>query len=184
MGRIVADRIRHHYGRIPLGGMVAHIVFRTELLGADHRRAAAEREGGGFGRRIRRGRQPDGVWSARSGHRAVAGNHVVRGDVHGLRAGIGGTRRSQRGAGWVGSPAVLEACAKGASTGDHSGTSSGHAAAYGAAILDAAATGAGHSSQALILDGWYRALPDSRGTARIDFTFLCAVVAELADAPA
>ena len=43
-----------------------------------------------LGRSVRRSGQPDGIWPARSGDGAFAGDHLVRGDVHGLRAGDGG----------------------------------------------------------------------------------------------
>ncbi len=48
---------------------------------------------GAFGGR----RQPNCIWTTRGRVCAFAGDHVVRGDVHDLRNGVGGARGSWRG---------------------------------------------------------------------------------------
>src|SRR5271156_5244177 len=89
MDDFVADRVWDYCGGIPLGRMAVDDVFCDQLHGADHRCAAAERQGGGFGGGVWRSGEPDGVWAARGGIDFVTGDDVVRGDVHGLRDGIG-----------------------------------------------------------------------------------------------
>src|ERR1700739_1665466 len=99
MDDCAADWLRDHLYRISffVGRLRADALFRAELPCADHRGAAAKRQGGGSCRCVRRGGQPDGVWAARGSDDTFAGNHVVRGDVHGLRAGDGGKGRSRTG---------------------------------------------------------------------------------------
>jgi hypothetical protein len=72
------------------------------LSGADRSGAAAERQGGGFGRSIRWRGEPDGVWAAWRRQRFVEGHHLVRDHVHALRNGFGAADGPQRGAGRVG----------------------------------------------------------------------------------
>src|SRR5260370_1148828 len=52
-------------GRIRLRRLAPHELFHSKLSGADHRRAAPERQGRRPRRSLRRRRQPDGVRSAR-----------------------------------------------------------------------------------------------------------------------
>jgi len=49
-------------------------------------------KGGGFGGRIRRSGQPDGIRAARCGDNSFASDNVVRDYVHGLRDGAGFAR--------------------------------------------------------------------------------------------
>src|SRR5207302_2992402 len=63
-----------------------------ELPSVDHRCVAAKRQGGGFGGRIRRSGQSDGIRAARCGDNSFASDNVVRDYVHGLRDGTGFAR--------------------------------------------------------------------------------------------
>jgi hypothetical protein len=76
-------------GRVVAGGSCLGVVglasddaagdsAHTRVLGAGSGDHAAERNGRGLGRRFRRGRQPDGVWSARRDDVSFASYHVVR----------------------------------------------------------------------------------------------------------
>jgi len=98
-GWIWNHRIGLETRRQSLAFLVAAGVLRDELPGVDHRCVAAKRQGGGFGRRIRRSGQSDGIRAARCGDNSFASDNVVRDYVHGLRDGTGFARgpRSEHG---------------------------------------------------------------------------------------
>ena len=102
----VAGWLRDYYDWVSLGALAAHQLFRAELPGAHHRRAAAERQSGRLGRSVWRRGESDRVWSAGSGHGAISSDHVVPRNVHGLRLGFGGSRGSRRGI-WQLHPAAI-----------------------------------------------------------------------------
>jgi hypothetical protein len=137
----VADRIWDYCGRVPLGTRIANDVFRFELLSADYRGAAAERESGRPCGSVWWSGEPDGIWAARGGDGAVAGDDVVRGNVYDLRPGAGCAGGSRRGLGRVDFAEIFEACAcSDEDCAGHAGTE--HATACGAAI-DSTAAGSG-----------------------------------------
>jgi len=74
------DLPRYHH---PYSGLFLHY----------HCGFAAERQERGHFRGFRRAGQSDGVRASRRGHRALASDHLVRGHVYGLRAGIGAAHR-------------------------------------------------------------------------------------------
>ena len=59
---------------------------RFSLPVSDRSSSVAEREGGGFGRSIRRNGLANGVRSARIGHTALEGDHGLGGYIHGYLA--------------------------------------------------------------------------------------------------
>src|SRR5579859_6986275 len=159
------DRAAHwlcdHLYRISLfvGRVRAYALFRAQLPRADHRGAAAERQSGGSCRRVWRRGQPDGFWAARRGDHSFTGDHVVRGDVHGLRAGDGGEGGSRTGnSGRQLDPReIFEACACQDDSDSGSDTDARNAGSRGAAVFRtrAVAAGARGSNQAVI---WFRAV--------------------------
>jgi len=98
-GWIWNHRIGLETRRQSLAFLVAAGVLRDELPGVDHRCVAAKRQGGGFGRRIRRSGQSNGIRAERCGDNPFASDNVVRDYVHGLRDGTGFARgpRSEHG---------------------------------------------------------------------------------------
>ena len=93
---------------------------------------------------LRRCRQPDGIWPARSCQRAIAGHHLVRGDVHGMRASPGCARGPWRGIRRFDPPEILQARAGEVRT-SNSGASDASAA------IGAANAGSGHAEEVTLL---------------------------------
>ncbi len=81
MGNIVAGGIGPAGARLE-GLFHAGHAACDYLRAIDHRDHAAERGSGGPGGRIRRGRQPDGVWTAGRGDVSFQGYDLVRDHVH------------------------------------------------------------------------------------------------------
>jgi hypothetical protein len=81
VGNFVVGGIGPALGRLE-SLFCAGYLARSHLRAFDHRCLAAKRRGSGFGGRIRRRGQPDGLWSARRGHVSLEGDYLVRHYVH------------------------------------------------------------------------------------------------------
>src|SRR4029077_11476771 len=193
MGDRVACGLWDHCCGISMGGMAADHVLRIELPCADHRGAAAERQGRGSGGGGRVSGLAGGLRGAGGGIGALASDHVVRDHVHGVRAGHGGAcgsqRRKRRGRG-IDPAAILEASDKEDACAGKQYPGSGYTTAGGAAVVHAVAatttacTSDADSQETVSLPG----IPGKRALlefwrAATMMSHLCAVVAELADAP-
>jgi hypothetical protein len=174
MGDFVGGRIRPAGARLESVFRSGHIA-RGHLRASDRCHHAAEWRGGGPGGCLRRGRQPDGVRTARCSHFSLQGDHMVRhyvyADVHGVDHASKYDRGVRR---KLGVATVLEdvkVCACCSSSGSP-GVSSGPSRTYSG------------SACAVEISSTFvnQAADRGRATERF-FTSPLAEVAELADAP-
>jgi hypothetical protein len=128
MGDRTPDRICNYCAGFQVRGMAVDSFLYTQLPGVDHCGPAAERQSSRSGGSVRWRGESDGIRSTRRGHRTVAGDDLVRGNVHGMRDGVGFALGSFSGTGQFGDlqhdQARLEARARGDS-GKNPGACSG-----------------------------------------------------------